>query len=110
MTAEAATAGTTALQHGIWMVGELVSTEPGREYDRKNGEKVTPGLVRMLVGNALEVIEYQSLADAQRAVGHATRGDGVMIRVNVRGTWIAGEGGQGGRRGRVSYTGWVDRD
>jgi hypothetical protein len=54
---------------GHYLVGELLSHGPGREYKSKSGETRQPYEVKLLVGTAVLGVQYATEADAAAALG-----------------------------------------
>lgn len=76
---------------GLVMTGEFLGTE--QQKDRTSGDKTYPGrfLVKLLIGDRVNQVEYRSEDDAQGALIDAgldgaaiSRGDVLSIPVGVR--------------------------
>lgn len=65
---------------GIFVQGELLSVTEGNERTFPNGDKRTPGLVKLLVQDQALTVEFWGLREAQAAVGDAERGDLLRLR------------------------------
>lgn len=100
--ATSAVAMSAAKGQGLFLTGQLLSAEAGKTYfSPAKNEDVTPGVVKLLVGDASFVVEYRSLAEAMDAVGPASRFDTVTIAVYAQGSWDPAAK----RRGRASFQG-----
>jgi hypothetical protein len=69
---------------GLVMTGEFLSSQAMQPKSRKDGSTWTPFLVRLLVNDQTERIEFGSQNDVDHFLGAAERGDVVSVPVRVR--------------------------
>jgi hypothetical protein len=79
------------IDSGHYLVGELLSHGPGREYKSKTGEARQPYEVKVLVGTTVVSVQYGSEPDAHAAMGKDPQPRKlVQLRVFLR--IVAGKG------------------
>lgn len=76
-------AGSASAEFGLVVTGELLSVQAGRTYQGRNGS-VTPGEIRLLVGDSVYAVNFPTLDDARAAVGDTPERAPLALRVAPR--------------------------
>lgn len=84
--AEAVKAEAVAALPGWYLVGEYLSGELGREYPKRDGSKARDYRVKVLVGEAVYAVSYESELAAKAALngGLLHNGERPLVKLAVR--------------------------
>jgi hypothetical protein len=71
-------------ENGHYLVGELIGHAPGKEWKDRSGNVRQPYEVKLLVGQQVLAVQYQSEGDARTVIGKGEPRTVVTARVFVR--------------------------
>lgn len=78
------TVALTATDQGFFVRGAFLAVVPGRERTFEDGEKRTPGLIKLLVGDSPVTVECWDMEAAERLATGLDRMDAIALRVYAR--------------------------
>jgi hypothetical protein len=90
--------------NGFYLVGELLGVSPGKVWTDREGQVHEPFVARVLAGEYVEAVEFETAAAAAAAIGTVKARERVTLRIRVRGSWDS----ERRRFGRVALMGARD--
>lgn len=81
-------------EQGLFLTGGFLDLKPAKSFTTRDGEKVEPAKLTLLVGRVVRSIEYRSIADGVAAVGGALPDKMAVVTVPVyaSGQWDKASG------------------